>query len=113
MADFVTLPQLAWKVHTALKDASGNHEALSDEVLSLHRIVVRLADNSSDLGKNLKSKDRAEFEQVITRCNDALSDVEAILERYRPRKGKTRIWARARFAAVDLWPAPTNGRSTY
>ncbi|KAL8635307.1 MAG: hypothetical protein Q9228_007190, partial [Teloschistes exilis] len=99
-----TRRKLAWKVHTALNDAPGNHEALSDEVLSLHQILVRLADDSPDLRKNLKSRDRAELEQVVTRCSIALSDVEAILERNTSRKGKTRIWARARFAAVDLTP---------
>ncbi|KAL8661975.1 MAG: hypothetical protein Q9202_005101 [Teloschistes flavicans] len=104
VADFITLPQLAYKVYTALKDAPGNHKALSDEVLSLHEALIRLADNSPNPRKHLRSRDREEFTQVVTCCNNALSDVEAILERYPFRKGKARVWARARFAAVHLTP---------
>ncbi|KAI4204967.1 MAG: hypothetical protein LQ350_000819 [Teloschistes chrysophthalmus] len=104
LTDFVTLPQLAWKVHTALKEAPGNHRALSDEVLSLHQILVRLADDSPDLRKNLRPTDRADFERVVTRCKNALSDVDAVLQKIPSRKGKPWIWARASFAALDLTP---------
>ncbi|KAL8696639.1 MAG: hypothetical protein Q9201_007558 [Fulgogasparrea decipioides] len=102
ISDLVVLPKLAWDVYSALKDAPGNHTALSDEVLSLHGILVGIGDIAQKLRKPLRPSERIELGEIIKGCQSALNDAETLLKKYPVEKGRTRAWARAKFAAADL-----------
>lgn len=102
--DLIALPKLAWDIYNALKEAPGNHKALSDEVLSLHEILVRISENTQRLKRTLRSNERTELGRIVTRCKSVLDDAETTLQLYSVRKGRSRVWARAKFASADLTP---------
>ena len=68
--DFITLPQLAWRLYTALRDAPGDHEALPDDMLSLQLRLSMVKKKRIQIKADLDSSELNQLNQ-ITECLQA------------------------------------------
>ena len=103
VGDFSAILQLAWQVYNALKDAPGNHRELSDDVLFLHDIIVRVDENITQQKYHLAQDDRKQLQDITAKCNHVLRDVQKMLNKYN-KDGRMRAWSKIMFATIDISP---------
>lgn len=98
--DFVALPQFAWHVYTALRDAPKDYNALSDDVLALQQVLFRAEDNMTKMKRGLEERELEQLRDIARGCKRVLEEVEALLKGCNlTNRGVT--WGRVKFAAED------------
>ena len=99
IGDGILLVQLAWKTVQGAIQACGEHDELTREVSSLHRVLQRLHRELSNPNSLLNQADkerREELEKLGDGCERILNVINSIVTKYNilsdnDRKGK-RIW---------------------
>lgn len=100
-SDFVTLPQFAWRIYNVLKDAPEVHKALSQEVLSLQQILVKVEAKINKKARNLVQEDLEQLNGISQGCKNVLEEVESMLDVYK-REDPGVSFGRIRFATKDV-----------
>ena len=100
-SDFVTVPQLAWRVYTVLRDAPGAHKALSQEVLSLQQILAKVETNINNKTRNLDQEDVEQLNEISRSCKEVLEDVDSMLQAYKA-DDRGLLLGRIKFATKDI-----------
>ena len=97
--DFVALPQFAWHVYTALRDAPKDYNALSDDVLALRQVLFRTEDNMTKIKRSLENGELEQLGDISRGCKRVLKEVEELLKGCNLTNGVS--WGRIKFAAED------------
>lgn len=106
IGDAVLLTQLAWRTVQNARKACGEHNELTQEVLSLHVVLRRLErevekpENPFNCVRSCES-DKEELLDIVNRCQKILSVLNQVLTKYnslseQERSGK-RLWQKIKF----------------
>jgi hypothetical protein len=109
IGDGILLVQLAWKTVQGAIQACGEHDELTREVSSLHRVLQRLHRELSNPNSLLNQADkerREELEELGDGCKRILNVMNSIVTKYNmlsnnDRKGK-RIWQKVKFGNGEM-----------
>jgi hypothetical protein len=109
IGDGILLVQLAWKTVQGAIQACGEHDELTREVSSLHRVLQRLHRELSNPNSLLNQADkerREELEELGDGCERILNVMNSIVTKYnmlsdKDMKGK-RIWQKVKFGNGEM-----------
>lgn len=99
ISDFVALPQFAWHVYTALRNAPKDYIALSNDVLILRDVLTTTEENIRKT-RGLKSAEARLLNDITSGCKCALDEVDTLLKRCSPANRGV-PWGRIKLAAED------------
>ena len=109
VGDAVLLLQLAWKTLQATHKACGEHDELTREVSSLHRVLKRLQrelDDSESLLNRSGDDRRQELREVGDGCTTLLNVLNSILEKYNAlpeeKRSGRKLWQKIRFGNGEM-----------
>lgn len=109
VGDAVLLVQLAWKTLQGTLKACGEHDELTREVSSLHRVLKRLQREleSPESLLNRPGDDRKqELREIGEGCSAILNVMNSILEKYNalPEEKRTgrKLWQKIRFGNGEM-----------
>lgn len=98
--DFVTIPTLCWKIYRACKDAPEEYRDLSNEVGSLHLVLLEskeLVEHASGSAR-WKEGQVKRLEEIHKSCEEVLKDLDAIITHYQSLGTKLkRTWDRMKW----------------
>lgn len=110
IGDVLSVTQLAWRCFRNAKEACGEHDELTREAGSLHSVLhqLQLEIAQPDSLINRPDDDRKEeLMRLIAGCDEVLSQVDGILNRYdalqakRPKYG-IKTWQRIKFGNHEM-----------
>jgi hypothetical protein len=109
IGDGILLVQLAWRTVQGARQACGEHDELTREVSSLHRVLQQLhreLSNPESLLNRADNKQREEMEELCEGCQQILNVMNAIVTKYNTlsddeRSGK-RIWQKVKFGNGEM-----------
>jgi hypothetical protein len=109
ISDATSLVQLAWNTVEGAGKACGEHDKLTREVSSLHKVLLHLRNEISkpDSLLNLANDERREeLEAYCAGCERILKVMDAVLKKYNAlednkRSGK-RLWQKIRFGNGEI-----------
>lgn len=107
--DAILLVQLAWKTLQGARQACGEHDELTREVASLHRVLLRLQRENEDPESLLTQADhdrRQELGELCSGCEQVLKVMDSIISKYNAlsedkRSGK-RLWQKVQFGNGEM-----------
>jgi len=107
--DALILVQLAWRTVQGAREACGEHDVLTREVSSLHKVLLRLQrelENPSSLLNSADEGRKQELNELGTGCERILGVLSKVVEKYNglseeTRSGK-RLWQKVRFGNGEM-----------
>jgi hypothetical protein len=109
IGDGILLVQLAWKTLQGARQACGEHDELTREVASLHRVLRRLQKELSNPDSLLNRADddrRQELNEHGRGCVQILNVMNSIVTKYNelPESGRSakRIWQKVKFGNGEM-----------
>ena len=100
VGDFLTAAQLAWKVYSACQSAPSQFKALSDEVEALHIVLESI--KKVVLGAGLDASNVNDLNRVSRGCITVLTELEALMKKYKSLGTNRRKWDRLRWGQEDI-----------
>ncbi|KAF8246368.1 hypothetical protein K440DRAFT_553579 [Wilcoxina mikolae CBS 423.85] len=100
-SDFVTIPDLVWKIYRACKDSGGVFQEV-ESVLSSFHVVLKETDELIKEG-GLNAQRESHLEQIRSDCRAVLDDLECLLKKYDSLGTQTqRTWDRLRWGLENI-----------
>ena len=103
------LAQLAWDCLQSSRDAVGENDELTRELLGLYKILSRLQDelaNPTSLVNRANDERRQELEEHAADCEGILKVMNTVLEKYnalgREQRKRMRLWQKIKFGNGEV-----------
>jgi len=103
------LAQLAWECLQSSRDAVGENDELTRELLGLYKILSRLQDelaNPTSLVNRANDERRQELEEHAADCEGILKVMNTVLEKYnalgREQRKRMRLWQKIKFGNGEV-----------
>ncbi|KAE9375795.1 hypothetical protein N431DRAFT_437288 [Stipitochalara longipes BDJ] len=107
--DCVMLAQLAWDCLQSSRDAVGENDELTRELLGLYKILSRLQNelaNPTSLVNRAHDERRQELEEHAADCEGILKVMNTVLEKYnalgRGQRKRMRLWQKIKFGNGEV-----------
>jgi hypothetical protein len=105
IGDGLLISQLAWRTYQGAKEACGEHDELTREVLSLHKVLQRILDDVSNPASPINRADdgrRKELEEHVASCEPVLKVMNSILVKFNAlgdnKRSGRKLWQQVKFA---------------
>lgn len=113
VGDAILLTQLAWRTVQDTRQACGEHDELTREVSSLHKVLERLQRELANPESPLNHADdsrRKELNEVGSGCEQILKVMDSIVTKYNAlsedkRSGK-KLWQKIKFGNGEVKDLP-------
>jgi predicted AAA+ superfamily ATPase len=103
------LAQLAWDCLQSSRDAVGENDELTRELLGLYKSLSRLQNelaNPTSLVNRANDERRQELEEHAANCEGILKVMNTVLEKYnalgREQRKRMRLWQRIKFGNGEV-----------
>lgn len=78
--DFIAIPTFCWKVYKKCKDSTSDFRNISNEVGSLHNVLLETREMLSE--QTLSPQQQTRFSVAVAGCTGLLDEVQKLLDRY-------------------------------
>jgi len=100
IGELLTATRLAWTIYRDCRAAPHRFQALSEEVEALHIVLDSIKTIVLDKGLDLSRTD--DLNRVSRGCTTVLTELEALIAKYKTLGTKRKAWDRLRWGQEDI-----------